>query len=195
MIMKKLSLFSLPAVAAILLSFTLLETTTWTLDKSHAKLGFSITHLLVSDVEGSFRSFESKITSSKADFSDAVVELSADANSVDTDNDKRDEHVKNADFLETSKYPTLSFKSTSFTKVSTNKYKVKGNLTLHGVTKAVELDASARTGVNPMNKKTIAGFKITGTINRSDFGIGAKYPEAVLSNEITLNANAEFIKN
>lgn len=193
--MRKLTLLSLSAISAILLSFTAIEASTWTLDKSHAKLGFSITHLMVSDVEGSFRSFESKITSTKADFSDAVVELTADANSVDTDNDKRDEHIKNADFLETSKFSTLTFKSTSFKKVSGNNYKVKGNLTLHGVTKPVELSAVAKTGVNPMNKKTIAGFKITGTIKRSDFGIGAKYPAAVLSDEITLNANAEFVKN
>lgn len=193
--MRKLTLLSLSAISAILLSFTAIEASTWTLDKSHAKLGFSITHLMVSDVEGSFRSFESKITSTKADFSDAVVELTADANSIDTDNDKRDEHIKNADFLETSKFSTLTFKSTSFKKVSGNNYKVKGNLTLHGVTKPVELSAVAKTGVNPMNKKTIAGFKITGTIKRSDFGIGAKYPAAVLSDEITLNANAEFVKN
>ncbi|WP_256010457.1 YceI family protein [Desertivirga xinjiangensis] len=193
--MRKLTLLSLSAISAILFSFTAIEASTWSLDKSHAKLGFSITHLLVSDVEGSFRSFESKITSTKADFSDAVVELTADANSVDTDNDKRDEHIRNADFLETSKFPTLTFKSTSFKKLSGNNYKVKGNLTLHGVTKPVELNAVAKTGVNPMSKKTIAGFKITGTIKRSDFGIGAKFPAAVLSDEITLNANAEFIKN
>lgn len=193
--MKKLALLSITAISALLFSFKLIEPSTWDLDRSHAKLGFSITHLLVSDVEGSFKSFNSKITSTKADFSDAIVELSADANSIDTDDAKRDDHLRNADFLETSKFSTITFKSTSFKKVSDKKYKVKGNLTLHGVTKAVELDATANTGVNPMSKKTIAGFKITGTIKRSDFGIGTKYPNAILSDEVTLNANAEFVKN
>jgi polyisoprenoid-binding protein YceI len=150
---------------------------------------------MVSDTEGSFKKFDATIKATKEDFSDAVVELTADANSISTDNDQRDSHIKNADFLDVEKYPTVSFKSTSFKKVSDKKYKVKGNLTLHGVTKAVELDATANTGVNPMNKKTIAGFKVAGTIKRSDFGIGAKYPGAVLSDEIALSANAEFVKN
>jgi len=193
--MKNLKLLSAAALTAALFAFKTVDSSTWSLDKYHAKLGFSITHLLVSDVEGSFKSFESKITASKADFSDAVVELTADAGSVDTDDNKRDEHLKNADFLETDKYPTIAFKSTSFKKVAGNKYQVKGNLTLHGVTKPVVLQAIAKTGVNPMNKKTIAGFKITGTIKRSDFGIGSKYPDAVLSDAVTLNANAEYFKN
>jgi len=192
--MKKLTLLSAAALTAALFSFKFVEST-WSLDKAHAKLGFSITHLLVSDVEGQFKSFESKITATKGDFSDAVVELSADAGSIDTDNDKRDEHIKNAEFLETEKYPSLTFKSTSFKKVSGNKYQVKGNLTLHGVTKPVVLEAIAKTGINPMMNKTIAGFKISGTIKRTDFGIGSKYPNAVLSDEIALNANIEYVKN
>jgi polyisoprenoid-binding protein YceI len=192
--MKRATLFSAATLAVALLSFKFADSV-WNLDKAHAKLGFSITHLMVSDTEGSFKKFDATIKATKEDFSDAVVELTADANSISTDNDQRDSHIKNADFLDVEKYPTVSFKSTSFKKVSDKKYKVKGNLTLHGVTKAVELDATANTGVNPMNKKTIAGFKVAGTIKRSDFGIGAKYPGAVLSDEIALSANAEFVKN
>jgi polyisoprenoid-binding protein YceI len=90
----------------------------------------------------------------------------------------------------------LTFKSTSVKKVGGNKYKVAGNLTLHGVTKAVTLDATLRgVTTNPMSKKATAGFKVSGTIKRSDFGFGAKYPNAMLSDEVTLNANTEFVKN
>src|SRR5690348_3466624 len=83
---------------------------TWSLDKAHAKLGFEVTHLMVSSVQGSFKTFDVKVSSSKDEFADAVIELTADANSIYTDNDKRDEHLRSADFFEVAKYPTLTFK-------------------------------------------------------------------------------------
>ena len=168
---------------------------TWSLDQSHARLGFSITHMMMSDVEGTFNSFDAKIISSKEDFSDAVIELTAEINSIDTDNEKRDEHLKNPDFFDAAKYPSLIFKSKSFKKVSDKKYKLIGDLTLHGVTKAVELDVTLNgTGVHPYTKKTIAGFKVTGVLKRSDFAISKDTPSAMLGDEVTITANAEFVK-
>lgn len=192
--MKKL-LVLLVAASAALFAFKPVANT-WVADKAHSKLGFSITHLMVSDVEGSFKNFESTITASKDDFTDAVITLTADVNSVNTEDEKRDGHLKSADFFDAEKFPKLTFKSTAVKKVSANKYKVTGQLSLHGVTKSVVLDATLRgLTTNPMSKKTIAGFKVTGTINRADFALGAKYPTAMLSNEIELNANTEFVKN
>lgn len=168
---------------------------TWTLDKTHAKLGFGITHFLISDVEGSFKTVDATITSSKEDFSDAVIELKGDATSINTENEDRDKHLKGPDFFDVEKFNTLTFKSTSFKKVEGKKYKLIGDLTLHGVTKQVELDAIVNGPiVHPYNNKTIAGFKFTGTIKRSDFGIGAKYPGAALSEEVVITANGEFVK-
>jgi polyisoprenoid-binding protein YceI len=191
--MKKITLIALVAVS--LLSFRLPDTSVWTVDKSHAKLGFTITHLMVSDIEGSFKSFDAKVNASKDDFSDATVELTADVNSVNTDDDKRDAHIKGPDFFDAAKYPSLTFKSTSFKKIAENKYKVTGDLTLHGVTKPVVLDAVARTGTNPMSKKTITGFKISGSLKRTDYGVGTQFPGAMLSDEVIITANAEFVKN
>ncbi len=169
---------------------------TWSVDKAHSKVGFSVVHLLVSDVDGSFKNFDAKITSSKEDFSDAVIELTAEAASVNTDNEKRDEHLRGADFFDATKFTTLTFKSKSFKKVSGKNYKVVGDLTLHGVTKSVELDVILNgTTVHPYTKKTIAGFKIKGAIKRSDFAVGAGTPSAVVSDEVTINANAEFAKD
>jgi len=169
---------------------------TWSLDKAHAKLGFEVTHLMVSSVEGSFKTFDVKVTASKDEFADAVVELTADASSIYTENDKRDEHLRSADFFETAKYPTLTFKSTSFTKTGDKKYTLVGNLTLHGVTKPVTLEAKLNgTAVHPYTKKTIAGFKVTGTIKRTDFEVGKSTPGAVVSEDVTLNANFELIKD
>src|SRR5687767_3259509 len=101
-----------------LLSGTVVFGQTWSLDKAHAKLGFSVKHLLISNVEGNFKSFDAKITSSKDDFSDAIIELTADINSIDTDNDQRDTHLKGADFFDAANHGTLSFKSRSFKKVA-----------------------------------------------------------------------------
>ena len=88
----------------------------WNLDKAHAKLGFTVTHLMVSDVEGWFKTFDATLTSSKDDFSDAVITLTADVKSINTENDKRDEHLKSPDFFDAAKYPTLTFKSKSLTR-------------------------------------------------------------------------------
>lgn len=194
--MKKITLISTLFLAAIFFSFTVVTNTSWTYDNAHAKVGFSVTHMLVSDVEGSFKKATATLTTSKADFSDAVVEFSAEAASINTDNEKRDAHLQSPDFFDVAQFPAVTFKSNSFKKgKDANTYVVKGNLTMHGISKPVTLDVVARTGTNPMSKKTIAGFKITGKLNRSDFGIGGGIPEAVVSNEVLINANAEFIKN
>jgi len=191
-IMKKLSLVA--AVALTALSFTTYAQSTWSVDKAHSKLGFSITHMGVSDVEGSFKITDATITSAGDDFNGATVDLTADAASLNTDNDARDKHVKGEAFLDVAKNPTITFKSTSFKKTSANTYAVTGNLTLHGVTKPVTLTATLRQGVG-MNKKPVAGFKISGTFNRKDFGVGTGFGSAMLSDDITVIANTEFGKN
>ena len=194
--MKKQILIATIAISAIFFSFTVVTTTSWSFDKSHAKLGFSVTHLMISDVEGSFKKATATLTTTKEDFTDAVVEMTAEASSINTDHEKRDAHLQSADFFDVAQFPTLTFKSTSFMKTKTaNTYVVKGNLTMHGITKPVTLTAVAKTGIHPMNKKTVAGFKITGTLKRSDFGIGGGTPTAIVSDEVLINANAEFVKN
>jgi polyisoprenoid-binding protein YceI len=190
--MKKLNiLFVLVAFAS-----TAMAQTTWSLDKAHSKLGFGVSHLVVSEVDGVFTSFDLKITSAKDDFQDAVVELTADAASVNTSQEDRDKHLKNADFFDVEKYPTITFKSKSFKKTSGKNYKIVGDLTLHGVTKEVTLDAIFNgTAVHPYNKKTLAAFKVTGTFKRSDFAFGAGTPAAVVGDEVTLDAKIEAFKN
>lgn len=180
------SLFSLSAVYA----------QTWTADKSHAKVGFTVTHLMLTEVDGNFKTYDAKITAAKPDLSDAVIELTADVNTINTDNDRRDGHLKGPDFFDTAKYPTLTFKSTSFKKVEGKKYKLAGDLTMHGVTKPVTLDAVLSGPVtmeSPRGKQEKAGLKISGTIKRSDFGVGSS-STAVVSDEVELRASGEFAK-
>ncbi len=178
-----------------LVSFKPIEKTTWALDKNHAKLGFMVTHMMVSDVEGWFKTFDATLTSTKADFADAEVELTAEVKSINTDIEMRDKDLRSGNFFDVEKYPTLTFKSKSFKRVKDNVYKVSGDLTICGITKTIELDAMCRMGENPMSKKIIAGFKISGTLKRSDFGIGPKTPNAIVGDEIQIVSNAEFNKN
>lgn len=192
--MKTNALF-LALAATLFFSFIPVESATWSVDKTHARLGFSVSHLMVSEVEGSFKNFDATISGSAEDFSDAVVSLTADVSSINTDNEQRDEHLKNPDFFDVAKFPTISFKSTSFKKVGERKYKVTGDLTMHGVTKSVVLEAAYNTGIHPMTKNTIAGFKVTGVVKRSDFGVGTSFLANMIGDEVNIVANAEFIRN
>ena len=192
--MKKITILA-SAAAALMFSFTVVDPSVYNVDKSHSSVGFTITHLSVSDIDGSFKTFDAKFTSSKEDFSDAIFEFSADVNSINTDNDKRDGHLKSPDFFDVAKFATLTFKSKSVKKVAGNKYTIIGDLTMHGVTKIINLDAVIRTGVNPMSKKNIVGVKVNGTVNRSTFGIGASMPGTMLSEDVIVRGSAEFSKD
>jgi polyisoprenoid-binding protein YceI len=188
--MKKNLLLSI----ALFISFSI-SAQSWKLDKAHAKLGFTVTHLLVSDVEGKFKNFDVNVTSAKDDFTDAVITLSADINSINTDNDSRDNDLKSEKFFDAKQFPTLSFSSTSIKKADTKNYKLYGNLTMHGVTKPAVLDVILNGIIqNPMNKKSVAGFKIKGTLKRSDFEIANSFPKAVVSDEVLIDANIELNK-
>jgi polyisoprenoid-binding protein YceI len=189
--MKKLVIFAFVLVVS-LTGFA----QTWSIDNSHSKLNFSVSHMMISDTEGSFKKFTSKITSSKEDFSDAIIEFSADVNSIDTDNEQRDTHLKNPDFFDAAKFSSISFKSTSIKKVSEKKYKVTGSLTMHGITKTIELDVTLNGIItHPYTKKQVAGFKISGSLKRSDFNIAVSTPASMVGDEVSINANTEFVKD
>ena len=188
--MKKL--FSLLIVAFF--SMAIFAQTKWNADPMHSKLTFSVTHMGISDVDGLFNKFQATATTSEADFSDAVFELSVEVPSINTQVEMRDNHLRSADFFAVEKYPTMAFKSTSIKKISDNKYKLSGNLTLHGITKPVAMDLWYRgTNVDSKSKKSTSGFQLTGVIKRSDFNIGPKFPAPMLSDEVKIKADGEFI--
>ena len=189
--MKKL--FSLAATA--LLSITLFAQTTWKADPMHSKLPFSFTHLGIPDGAGLSKTFEPTAVASQADFSDAVFTLSVEVGSVNTEVQMRDDHLRSADFFEVEKYSHMTFKSTSIKKRGQNKYQLTGNLTLHGVTKPVTMELWYRGTIeNPQSKAVTAGFQLTGVLKRSDFNIGPKFPAPMLSDEVQIRADGEFIK-
>jgi polyisoprenoid-binding protein YceI len=186
--MKRIS-FSLTLILVSLTSFS----QTWVTDPAHSHLGFTIKHLMISSVSGNFKQFEIKAVSTKPDYSDAKIELTAQISGINTNQEQRDTHLKSVDFFDAKQFPTLNFKSTSVKNVKGNEYKLFGNLTMHGITKPVELDLIFEGKVqNPMNKKDIAVFTIKGMLKRSDFGIGSKFPAAMVGDEVTINATVEL---
>lgn len=184
------------ATVLVLTSLVGYSQTTWNSDPAHSRLGFVVKHLTISEIDGRFTDFSVKVTTAKADYSDAQIEVTAKVASINTDVEARDNHLRSADFFDVEKYPTLTFKSTSLKKTTENKAKLYGNLTFHGVTKAVVLDVQYfGSVVNSMNNAQTAGFQIVGVIKRSDFNLGTNYPEAMISDQIKIIANAEFSPN
>lgn len=187
-------LFSLLFISA---SLTFAQTN-WDFDKSHSKIGFSVTHLLITDVDGQFKDFEGTIVSSSDDFENAVIEFSADIASIDTDNDKRDNHLKSDDFFNAEKFPKMIFKSKSFTKVDGKNFKLVGDLTIRDVTKEVELDVKYNGTVKDPWGNTKAGFALEGVVNRFDFNL--KWNSAiesgglVVGEDVTISAKLQLVK-
>jgi polyisoprenoid-binding protein YceI len=185
-------------IAIVLMGFTVIKSIngTWKNDPPHSQLGFTVTHLGIVDISGTFNDFEVTVQSAKPDFSDASFELTAKIASIDTRVEARDNHLKSADFFDAKTYPTLTFKSSSMKKAGKNKFKLSGALTMHGITKEVTMDLFYKGTIeHPMNKKQTAGFQLTGIIKRTDFGIGNQFPSVMLSDEVRIKADGEFIQN
>jgi len=174
------------------------QTTKWVIDKSHSKIQFDVAHLVISEVTGQFKSFDGSVLSDKPDFSDAKIEVSIDVNSINTDDEKRDGHLKSPDFFDANKYPKITFKSKSLKKVNNNLYKLTGDLTMHGVTKEVVLDVQFNGIKNDPWGNTKAGFKVTGKINRNDFGLKYNAPleggGVLIGEEVNITCNVELLK-
>jgi polyisoprenoid-binding protein YceI len=190
--MKKIKLLSL----VLSIAGSAFAQPNWSVDKGHSKVGFTVTHHMISEVDGYFKTFSANLTSSKDDFSDAVFELTAETASINSENEMRDKDLRSAGFFDVEKFPALTFKSTSFKKVSGNKYSLAGDLTLKGVTKSITMDVTLMgPEPHPRTKKPAIGIKATCKINRKDFGVGADLPEVMVGNEVELRVTGEFNKN
>jgi polyisoprenoid-binding protein YceI len=140
----------------------------WTVDKVHTNVRFTVSHMIVAETEGSFKVFDGSVEHTKADWSDAKINFSVDVNSINTDNEYRDKHLKSDDFFNVEKYPAMTFKSTSFKPLGNNNYELTGDLTIRDVTKPVKFDVKFG-GIATGSKVDKAGFKATTTINRFDY--------------------------
>ena len=192
---KKAMKKSIVAVCLLLIAVNVFAQTKWTTDAAHTSVTFNVTHMMISEVDGKFTTFSGTMTSSKPDFTDAQIEFTADVNSINTDNEMRDKHLKSKDFFSADTFPQIKFVSTYIKKISDKKYILEGNLTIRDVTKPVKFDVTYGGTVKDGYGNTKAGFKATTTINRLDYHLNwNKMVEAgaVVSSDVNVIINAEF---
>lgn len=167
----------------------------WAIDKIHSKIGFNVDHMVVAEVDGKFNEFDGKVVTKSPDFNGSDVEFTAKVASIDTDNEKRDTHLKSDDFFNAEKYPDLKFKGKLVKEGE--KYFLRGDLTIRDVTKPVTLDVVYGGAVKAFGGEK-AGFKLTGKINRQDYGLKwNKTTEAgglVVSDEVEIVGKIELNK-
>lgn len=188
--MKRFALLAL--VLAVPLAFS--QTTTWTPDKAHSEVDFSILHMSLSNVRGHFGNIGGSIVLNQADITKSTVNVTIDVTTVDTGVGARDSDLKSANFFDVAQFPTATFVSTSVAKSGAG-LTVAGNLTLHGVTKPVVLQVQGPTGpVTGMDHKPHSGFSATTTISRTAFGIATKFPGSVVGDDVSLTIDLDVVQ-
>ena len=165
--MKKLILFITAAMAAS----TVQAQTKWNLDKSHSQVQFTVSHLMISEVTGNFKSFNADLTAGKADFSDAQITFTVDVASINTEDANRDNHLKSDDFFNAEKFPKMTFKGKTIKKTGNNTYDLTGDLTIRDVTKTITLKVVYLGTVKDPWGNIKAGFKVTGKVNRMNYNL------------------------
>ena len=172
------------------------QTGNWDIDLSHYKVGFSVSHMVISDVEGRFTEFTASAVTKK-DGSLEKIEATINIKSVNTDNQKRDDHLRSDDFFASEKYPEMKFVSKSIQNKGGNKFKITGDLTIRNVTKSVVLDAQLNGTVKDPWGNTRMGWKASTKINRFDYGLNwnslLEAGGLVVGKEVTINLEAEFM--
>ena len=177
--MKQLKLTAISFLGLLTIGFTAYAAMmTWGLDKSHSKVSFNVQHMKISEVSGTFEDYEASITTNgQENFESADVNVTIDASSVNTGNEKRDKHHQREDFFNVKEYPEITFNADGMEKIGMTedgnaKYKLEGELKMHGV-KQEETFTAIHNGTvkDPFSKKPKAGWQIRGTVNRYDYGL------------------------
>lgn len=170
----------------------------WVLDPSHSEIIFKVKHLMITNVKGEFRNFNATLTSIGNDFSKASVQAKITADSIFTNSDDRDAHLKSSDFFDVENHKELLFEGTSLTKLDEENYTLKGNLTIKGVSKEVNLDVEFG-GINkdPWGNEK-AGFALNGKINRKDWGLNwnaaLETGGVLVSDDVKITGDLQFVK-
>lgn len=189
--MKKLNVL----LALVFVAGAATAQTTWKIDKGHSKVGFTVTHMVVAETEGKFDDFEGTIVAKSDDFNGAEVEFTAKVASINTESERRDGHLKSADFFDAEKFPDVKFKGI-LTKEG-GKYVLKGKFTLKDVTKDVAFDVTYGGQINT-GRGFKAGFKLNGVINRQDYNVKwankLQDGSAVVGDDVIISCKIELDK-
>ena len=171
----------------------------WKFDPAHSQVKFNVTHMVVAEVTGYFKKFDGIVKTNGEDFTNADIEIAIETKSINTENERRDNHLRSDDFFNAEKYPEIKFKSRSLKKVEDNQYKMVGDLTIRDVTKEVELDVKQGGFITDGQGKTRAGFKITGTVNRFDYNLKwnalLEAGGAIVGPNVDIICNVELVKD
>ncbi len=174
------------------------QATTWNVDPAHTRVGFSVKHLVISDVKGEFSKVSGKAQLDESDLSKSSVEMTIEVASVDTRDEKRDAHLKSADFFDAAKFPTITFKSTKVVAGKDGAVTVTGDLTMRGVTKPVTLEGTISKSIVDPWGLTRRGVSFTGKLDRKEWGVSwSKVTDvgAVVGDEVKLDIQAEITKD
>lgn len=185
--MKKMK--TILVVAALAIAGSVSAQTKWKLDKSHSNVRFTVTHMTVSEVEGTFKIWDGTVENTKPDFSDAKISFTIDVNSINTENENRDKHLKSDDFFNAEKFPAIKFESTSMQPLGNNKYKLNGNLTMRDITKPVTFDVTYG-GTITGQRGTKVGFKAVTTVDRLAYGL--KWDRATEAGGLVVSKDVEL---
>lgn len=175
-----------------------MKTTKWLLDPAHSELTFKIKHLMISNVSGAFKNFSAKAETEGTDFSKATISLTAEMNSISTNNEQRDAHLRNSDFFEVEKFPQLKFTSTRIEQTDDESFNLYGNLTMKDVTKPVKFTMEFNGIMKDPYGQEKAGFLVSGKIKRGDWGINLNVPletgGLMLGEEVRIQSEVQFIR-
>ncbi len=190
--------FILMGVMVLLIAFSSTAQTSWEADPAHSNINFTITHLVIAEVTGKFNDFSCTVQTKGDDFNGAQVEVGIKTASIFTNNEKRDNHLRSADFFDAEKYPLISFKSTAFEKSAENTYKISGVLTMHGISKPLVLEAKLKGLIKDPWGNSRVGFKATTALDRYEYDL--KWNTALegggllVGKEVSIEINLELVK-
>jgi polyisoprenoid-binding protein YceI len=170
--------------------------TKWVLDPAHSELTFKVKHLMISNVKGVFKNFSAEINGEQ--FENSFIKVTIDPSSISTNDEKRDGHLKSADFFDVEKYNEINFKSSSISKVDDENYLVKGFLTMKGIIKEIQLKVIyGGTNKDPWGNEK-SGYQITGTFNRKDWGLNwnaaIETGGVLVSDEVKIEGEVQFVR-
>jgi polyisoprenoid-binding protein YceI len=172
--------------------------TQWRIDASHTSVGFAVKHMMISTVRGHFGAVDGTVRADPNDWTRSSIEVSIQADSIDTREDKRDAHLRSADFFDVEQYPTITFKSTRIESGGSHRYRVTGDLTIRGVTKPVTLDVAEEGQRKDPWGGERAGFSASATVDRSEFGLNwnqaLEFGGWLVGNEIKIVLDVQFVR-
>ena len=175
-----------------------MSTTKWVIDPTHSEIGFKVKHMMFTNVSGKFEKFDASIETEGDSFENAKVHFSGDIDSISTGNADRDAHLRSADFFDAAEFPKITFEGSSFKKIDEGSFEITGDLSLHGVSKSIKLNAEYSGQMKDPWGNTKTAFTLTGKINRKDWGLNwnsaLETGGVLVSEEVRLAIDLQFIK-